>query len=63
MGRKVLGFYLTMGECDYVSFGEAPNDEVATTFALALGSQGNVRTTSLKAFTTEEFAEMVKKLP
>ena len=63
MGGKMLGFYLTTGEYDYVSIGEAPSDEVAVTFALALGSKGNVRTTSLKAFTKEEFAGMVKKLP
>jgi uncharacterized protein with GYD domain len=33
------------------------------TFLLGLGSLGNVRTTTLKAFTREEFAEIVKKLP
>jgi uncharacterized protein with GYD domain len=63
MGGKVSGFYVVMGEYDYVAFGEAPSDEVATTFALALGSLGNVRTTTLRAFTKEEFAAMVKKLP
>jgi uncharacterized protein with GYD domain len=63
MGGKVLGFYLTMGEYDYVSIGEAPSDEVVATFALALGALGNVRTTNLKAFSAEEFAEIVKKLP
>jgi uncharacterized protein with GYD domain len=63
MGGKVLGFYLTMGEYDYVSIGEAPSDEVMATFVLGLGGLGNVRTTTLKAFTTEEFADIVKKLP
>ena len=63
MGGKVIGFYLTMGEYDYVGIGEAPSDEVAATFALALGALGNVRTTTLRAFTAEEFAEIVKKLP
>jgi uncharacterized protein with GYD domain len=63
MGGKVIGFYLTMGEYDYVSIGEAPNDEMVTTFALALGALGNVRTTTLKAFSIAEFAEIVKKLP
>ncbi len=62
-GGKVIGFYAVTGEYDYVSFGEAPNDEIVTSFNLALGSLGNVRTTALRAFTTEEFAEMVKKLP
>ena len=63
MGGKVIGFYVVMGEYDYVAVGEAPIDEVATTFALALGSLGNVRTTTLRAYTKEEFAAMVKKLP
>jgi uncharacterized protein with GYD domain len=63
MGGKVLGFYTVMGEYDYVAIGEAPSDEVHLTFALALGSQGAVRTTTLKAFTKEELAEIVKKLP
>lgn len=63
MGGKLLDFYSTMGEYDYVAIAEAPSDEVATTFLLALGSLGNVRTTTLKAFTREEFARIVKKLP
>jgi uncharacterized protein with GYD domain len=63
MGGKVLGIYSVMGEYDYVSIGEFPSDEVAMTYNLALGARGNVRTTTLKAFTKEEFAEMVKKLP
>ena len=61
-GGKVLGFYTVMGEYDYVSIVEFPNDEVAMTIALAIGAKGNVRTTSLKAFTTDEFGEIVKKL-
>ena len=59
VGGKVLGFYTVMGEYDYVAIGEFPNDEVA----LAIGAQGNVRTKTLKAFTKEEFAKIVKKLP
>jgi len=63
MGGKVIGFYAVMGEYDYVGVGEAPSDEVATTFALAIGLLGNVKTTTLRAYTKEEFAAMVKKLP
>jgi uncharacterized protein with GYD domain len=47
MGGKLLGFYATMGEYDYVSVSEAPSDEVAMTFMLGLGSRGNIRTTTL----------------
>jgi uncharacterized protein with GYD domain len=63
MGGKVIGVYAVMGEYDYVTIGEFPSDEVAMTFNLALGLRGNVRTTTLKAFTKEEFAGIVKKLP
>lgn len=63
MGGKVTAFYTVMGEYDYVAIGEGPSDEAALTFLLALGKQGFVRTTTLKAFTREEFAEIVKKLP
>ena len=63
MGGKMLGFYIVTGEYDYVAIGEAPSDEACMAFALGLGSRGNVRTTTLKAFTKEEFAELVKKLP
>jgi uncharacterized protein with GYD domain len=63
MGGKVLGVYSVLGEYDLVSIAEFPNDETVLTLALALGGQGNVRSTTLKAFTKEEFAEIVKKLP
>jgi uncharacterized protein with GYD domain len=62
MGGKVIGFYTVMGEYDYVAIGEGPSDEVQMAFALAAGSKGFVRTTTLKAFTQEEFAKIVKKL-
>lgn len=62
MGGKVLGFYTVWGEYDYIAIGEAPSDEIMTTFAIALSAGGNVRTQSLKAFTKEQLAGMVKKL-
>lgn len=63
MGGKLRGFYATMGEYDYVAFGESSSDEATMAFSLALGSGGNVRTTTLKAFSKEQFGEMIKKLP
>ena len=62
-GGKMGSFYATMGEYDYVVIGEWPNDETVVTFNLALASMGNVRSTTLRAFTQEEFAALVKKLP
>ena len=63
MGGKLIGFYTTMGEYDYVVIGEAPSDEVAMAFLLRLGAAGDVRTKTLRAFTKEELAEILKKLP
>ena len=63
MGGKLIGFYATLGEYDYIAIGEVPSDEAGTAFNLALSSQGYVRTTSIRAFTQKEFANMIKKLP
>ena len=63
VGGKIIGFYTVMGEYDHIGIVDLPSDEVAATFSLAVGSAGNVRTTTLKAFTQEEFAEIVKKMP
>jgi uncharacterized protein with GYD domain len=63
VGGKLLAFYLVMGEYDYVAIAEAPSDEVAATYLLGLGADGYVRTTTMKAFTAEQFGEMVKNLP
>jgi uncharacterized protein with GYD domain len=63
IGGKLIGFYATMGEYDYISIGEAPSDEVYMTFLLGLGAQGYVRTKTLKAFSNEEFVNMIAKLP
>jgi uncharacterized protein with GYD domain len=62
LGGKITAFYAVMGEYDYIAVGEAPNDEVAATFSLALRSMGTVTTTTLRAFTKEQFGEMVKRI-
>lgn len=62
-GGKLLGFYLTLGQYDYVAIAEGPSDEVGMLQLLGIGAAGYVRTTTLKAFTAEEFAAMLEKLP
>ena len=54
--------YWTFGKYDGVGILEAPNDEAAMEFGLRVGSLGNTRTTTLKAFTEEEIAKVVNKL-
>jgi len=63
LGGRMHSFHATMGPYDYVAVGEAPSDEAAATFALALAAQGYVTTTTLRAFSREEFAAMTARLP
>ncbi len=63
MGGKMTGLFFTLGEYDYIVIIEGLTDEAGASMLLKLGSAGNVRTTTLKAFTKEEFTEIVKKLP
>ena len=63
MGGTVRVALATMGEFDYVSVGEAPNDEVAAAHAAALSAQGFVTTQSLRGFAAAEFAALLAKLP
>jgi len=58
-GAELKVFYLTMGAYDVVSVVEAPSDEAAAQFVLALGSLGNVRSTTLKAFSETEYQKIV----
>jgi uncharacterized protein with GYD domain len=62
-GGRILALYATMGQYDLVAIAEGPSDEVTLLQLLGLGMAGNVRTTTLKAFTMEEFAAIVGKLP
>ena len=63
IGGKTLCAYFVMGEYDYVAITEAPNDETAVTASLAVCSREHVKTTTLRAFTMEEFAGLVNRLP
>jgi uncharacterized protein with GYD domain len=60
-GGSVRTIYWTLGEYDLVAVTEAPDDETATAVALLLGSLGNVRTVTLRAFAAEEMARIVAK--
>ncbi len=62
-GGKLLGFYLTMGKYDEVLIVEGPSDAVAATMALSSGSQGNIRTETLKAFPEAEYRQIIANIP
>jgi len=61
-GGKVTGFYLTMGRYDMVAIVEAPSDEAATAVILSVGSRGNIRTETMKAFPEEQYRGIIAKV-
>jgi uncharacterized protein with GYD domain len=61
-GGKVLDWYLTMGRYDVVFIMQVPDGKKAAALLLALGSQGNVQTETLRAFSEEEFRGIVAGL-
>ena len=62
-GGKLKGFYLTMGQYDLVTIAEFPDDETAAKFGLTLGSGGNVRSETLRAFPEAEYRKIISELP
>ncbi|HXV78192.1 MAG TPA: GYD domain-containing protein [Candidatus Polarisedimenticolaceae bacterium] len=60
-GVKILAQYWTIGSHDGVLVMEAPNDEVAASILLALGAEGNVRTTTLRAFEWAEAQGLIER--
>jgi len=63
IGAEVKEFYLVMGRYDTVFVLEAPDDDTAAKAALAIGSLGNVRTETLRAFTEDEYKRIIADLP
>lgn len=61
-GAKMTQIYWTLGKYDLVAIIEAPDDTSATAFALAIGSAGNVRLQTMRAFTKEEMNGILGKL-
>jgi uncharacterized protein with GYD domain len=62
-GGKLIQYYLTMGAQDAVIVFEAPDDETVASIALDTAGLGNIRTTSMRAFTEAEIPGVLSKLP
>ncbi|MFP3568423.1 GYD domain-containing protein [Paraburkholderia sp. SIMBA_030] len=62
-GCEMKQIYWTLGEYDIVTIVEAPDEQSFMSFGFALGSAGNVRTQTLRAFTKNEFSASLAKLP
>ena len=60
-GGKVRESLYTVGEYDIVIVTEFPDDETATAALLQVGSLGNVRTNTMRAFTAGEMGGIISR--
>jgi uncharacterized protein with GYD domain len=61
MGVRFKDIYWTLGNHDLVTIVEAPDGETLAAALLKLGSQGNLRTTTLRALSAEEMRGVIAK--
>jgi uncharacterized protein with GYD domain len=62
MGAKITDSFWTMGAYDVVVLLEAPDDETAAAYAAKVGSLGNVKTHTLRAFHKQEMEKILAKI-
>jgi uncharacterized protein with GYD domain len=62
VGGKLVSFYALLGSYDFVVIVEYPSDEAALQRLLSLAMRGDFKTTTCKAFTSSEYAKIVKRI-
>jgi uncharacterized protein with GYD domain len=63
MGVSIKHMYWTLGHYDQVCVFDAPDDETASGVLLAADMLGNIRTQTMRAFTTSEMEKILAKVP
>jgi uncharacterized protein with GYD domain len=58
-----MQLYYTLGEYDFIAIIELPKDEDIVKFLFQIGSLGNVRTKTLKAWSESEISDMASLIP
>jgi uncharacterized protein with GYD domain len=61
-GIEIRDIFWTLGAFDGAVLMEAPNDEAVTAWALKVGSLGNVRTQTLRAFRAADLENILAKI-
>jgi uncharacterized protein with GYD domain len=61
-GATMKESYWTLGAYDVVAVFDAPNDESMTAFSLSVAKLGNVKTQTLRAFSSKEMAGILSKM-
>lgn len=63
LGGKLLSTYITTGHYDVVATLDMPSGDAMAKFVTAIGASGSARTTTVRAFTPEEFAKLAADAP
>lgn len=61
LGIRFTNVWWTLGAHDMVTTIEAPDDETLAAALLSVAAQGNVRTTTLRAFNKEQARSIISK--
>ena len=62
IGGDLKAFYMLQGSYDAVLIMEMPNDEALAKFLLKICSLGNVRTSTMRAYTEAEYRKIIGEL-
>jgi uncharacterized protein with GYD domain len=62
LGVNFEQIYWTLGAHDIVAVIDAPDDETLAAGLLAVAAQGNIRTTTLRAFDSDEMRSVIGKV-
>jgi uncharacterized protein with GYD domain len=63
LGVEIKQVFLTSGESDLLLILETPNADNIPKFAMAIGSFGNVRTRTVRAWPEAEMTKFISELP
>lgn len=62
MGARVISQYALLGEYDFLTVLEAPDEGTMAKVAVALGARGTLKTRTLTAMPVDDFIESVRGL-
>ncbi|MCL5997528.1 MAG: GYD domain-containing protein [Chloroflexi bacterium] len=62
MGVRLVGVWLTMGQYDGVAVFDAPDDQTMAAVLMAQEMQGLSATHTMRAFSEDEIAQIIKRL-
>lgn len=63
LGGKIVNAYVTTGQYDVVAILDMPDGNAMAKFALTVGTRGQARTTTVRAFPQDEISQIAASLP